>query len=93
MTITTLSSRQFNQDASKTKKATADPVFIQRRSDGFISVSDNYQELEINVLLAGRRDSLQGAVFSSSNGYVLVVDAAVAQLSAKLHVPEPRPSS
>lgn len=33
MTITTLSSRQFNQDASKAKKATlAGPVFITDRS-------------------------------------------------------------
>ena len=58
------------------------------------------QELEIGVLLAERRDPSQGAVFRAwMNGHVLpafagrvlAVDTAVAQRSARLHVPDPRP--
>lgn len=58
------------------------------------------QELEIGVLLAERRDPSQGAVFRlwlnghvipAFNGRILSVDTAVAQRSAKLHVPDPRP--
>ena len=58
------------------------------------------QELEIGVLLAERRDPAQGAVFRAwLNGHVLpaftgrilAVDTAVAQRSARLHVPDPRP--
>jgi len=58
------------------------------------------QELEIGVLLAQRRDPSQGAVFRAwldghvlpaFSGRVLVVDTAVAQRSARLHVPDPRP--
>ena len=58
------------------------------------------QELEIGVLLAERRDPSQGAVFRlwlnshvipAFNGRILDVDTAVAQRSAKLHVPDPRP--
>ena len=57
-------------------------------------------ELEIGVLLAERRDPVQGAVFRAwlNNhvlpafaGRVLPVDTAVAQRSARLHVPDPRP--
>ena len=58
------------------------------------------QELEIGVLLAQRRDPSQGAVFRAwldghvlpaFSGRILVVDTAVAQRSARLHVPDPRP--
>ena len=58
------------------------------------------QELEIGVLLAERRDPVQGAMFRtwlSSHvlpafaGRILPVDTAVALRSAKLHVPDPRP--
>ncbi len=58
------------------------------------------QELEIGVLLVERRDPTQGAVFRSwlntqvlpaFAGRILPVDTAVAQCSAKLHVPNPRP--
>ncbi len=58
------------------------------------------QELEIGVLLAERRDPSQGAVFRlwlnshvipAFNGRILDVDTAVAQRSAKLHVPDSRP--
>jgi predicted nucleic acid-binding protein len=58
------------------------------------------QELEIGVLLAERRDPSQGALFRlwlndhvipAFNGRILDVDTAVAQRSAKLHVPDPRP--
>lgn len=58
------------------------------------------QELEIGVLLAERRDPSQGAIFRAwLNGHVLpaftgrilAVDIAVAQRSARLHVPDPRP--
>ena len=58
------------------------------------------QELEIGILLAERRDPAQGAVFRAwlnshvlpaFSGRVLAVDTAVAQRSARLHVPNPRP--
>ena len=58
------------------------------------------QELEMGVLLAERRDPSQGAIFRAwlnghvllaFNGRVLPVDLAVAQRSARLHVPDPRP--
>ncbi len=58
------------------------------------------QELEIGVLQAERRDPSQGAVFRAwldgrvlpaFEGRILAVDTAVAQRSARLHVPDPRP--
>lgn len=58
------------------------------------------QELEIGVLLAQRRDPAQGAIFRiwldhhvlpAFAGRILPVDTAVAQRSAMLHVPDPRP--
>jgi predicted nucleic acid-binding protein len=68
-------------------------------TDLYLSVI-TIQELEIGVLLAERRNPSQGAVFRSwlnghvipaFNGRILVVDNAVAQRSARLHVPDPRP--
>ena len=68
-------------------------------ADLFLSVVA-IQELEIGVLLAERRDPVQGAmlrawlnghVLPAFAGRILVVDAAVAQRSARLHVPDPRP--
>ena len=58
------------------------------------------QELEIGILLVERRDHAQGAllrawlnnhVLPAFTSRVLPVDTAVAQRSAKLHVPDPRP--
>ena len=58
------------------------------------------QEIEIGVLMAERKDPVQGAllrtwltdhVLPAFNGRILAVDTAVAQRSAKLHVPDPRP--
>ena len=58
------------------------------------------QELEIGILLVERRDPAQGAllrvwmnthVLPAFSGRVLPVDIAVAQRSARLHVPNPRP--
>ena len=58
------------------------------------------QELEIGVLLVERRDPSQGAiirawmtghVLPAFAGRILAVDTAVAQRSARLHVPDPRP--
>jgi len=58
------------------------------------------RELEIGVLLAERRDTSQGAllragmnghVIPAFTGHILAVDTAVAQRSARLHVPSPRP--
>jgi toxin FitB len=58
------------------------------------------QELEIGVLLAERRDPMQGAVLRSWLNLhvipafadrILPVDTAVVQRSARLHVPDPRP--
>ena len=71
-----------------------------------IDASDLYlsaitvQELEIGILLAERRDPSQGAllrawmnshVLPAFSDRILVVDIAVAQRSARLHVPNPRP--
>jgi predicted nucleic acid-binding protein len=67
-------------------------------ADLYLSVI-TIQELEIGVLLAERRDPSQGAVFRAwlnvhvlpaFTGRILVVDTAVAQRSARLHVPDPR---
>jgi hypothetical protein len=58
------------------------------------------QELEIGVLLAERRNPSQGAVLRAwlnshvlpaFTGRILAVDTVVAQRSARLHVPDPRP--
>jgi predicted nucleic acid-binding protein len=58
------------------------------------------QELEIGVLLVERRDPAQGSILRTwLNGHVLPafhgrivdVDIAIAQRSARLNVPEPRP--
>ena len=68
-------------------------------TDLYLSVI-SIQELEIGVLLAERRDPSQGAVFRAwlnahvlpaFIGRILVIDTAVAQRSARLHVPDPRP--
>jgi predicted nucleic acid-binding protein len=68
-------------------------------ADLYLSVI-TVQELEIGVLLAERRDPPQGAVFRAwlnaqvlpaFAGRILVVDTPVAQRSARLHVPNPRP--
>jgi len=57
-------------------------------------------ELGIGILLAERRDPAQGAIFRAwldahvlpaFTGRILVVDTAVAQRSARLQVPDPRP--
>lgn len=67
--------------------------------DLYLSVM-TIHELEVGVLLAERRDPPQGAVYRAwLNGHVLTafadrilaVDAVVAQRSARLHVPNPRP--
>ena len=58
------------------------------------------QELEIGVFLAERRDPPKGAllrawlnahVLPAFDDRILAVDLAVAQRSARLHVPDPRP--
>jgi predicted nucleic acid-binding protein len=68
-------------------------------ADMYLSVI-TIQELEIGVLLAERRDPIQGAmlrtwlnnhVLPAFSNRVLPVDIAVAQRSAKLHVPDLRP--
>ena len=56
-------------------------------------------ELETGILLVERRDSAQGAILRSwlnthvlpaFSDRILVVDTAIAQRCAKLHVPDPR---
>ena len=68
-------------------------------ADLFVSAI-TIQELEIGVLLAERRDPPKGAlvrawldnhVLPAFAGRILPVDTAVAQRSARLHVPEPKP--
>lgn len=57
-------------------------------------------ELELGILLLERRDKRQGAILRAwmetrvlpeFEGRILPLDVVVAQCSAKLHVPEPRP--
>lgn len=88
----------------KVRLGKADPQFAiwadsVEAMDLYLSVI-TIQELEIGVLLAERRDPTQGAVFRqwlkahvipAFNGRILDVDTAIAQRSAKLHVPDPRP--
>lgn len=88
----------------KIRSGKAHPNFAQWAAgvetiDLFISAM-TMQELEIGVLRAERRDSAQGAilrtwlenhVLRAFNGRILPIDAAVARLSARLHVPDPRP--
>ncbi len=68
-------------------------------SDLYLSVI-SIHELELGVLLAERRDAEQGAVLRkwlndhalpAFAGRILDVDTVVAQRSAGLYVPEPRP--
>lgn len=68
-------------------------------TDLYLSVI-TIQELEIGVLLVERRDPAQGTTLRTwLNGHVLPafdsrildVDTAIAQRSARLNVPEPRP--
>ncbi|SDY39209.1 hypothetical protein SAMN05421644_15812 [Allochromatium warmingii] len=58
------------------------------------------QELEFGILRVERKDVVQGRllrvwleaqVLPTFNGRILAVDADVARLSARLHVPDPRP--
>lgn len=68
-------------------------------ADLYLSVI-SLQELEIGVLLAERKDAAQGAILRAwlqhhvvpaFEGRILLIDIAVAQRSARLHVPDPRP--
>ena len=68
-------------------------------ADLYLSVI-TIQELAMGVLLAERRDPAQGVIFRAwlnrhvlpaFAGRVLSVDLAVAQRSARLHVPDPCP--
>ena len=68
-------------------------------ADLYISVI-TVQELEIGVVLALRRDAQQGAVLRNwmdrhvlpaFENRILPVDLAVAQRSAQLNIPDPRP--
>ena len=88
----------------KARAGNADPHVVEwadrvEATDLFLSVI-TVQELEIGVLLAERRDPAQGSVLRTwlndqvlpaFSGRILAVDIAVAQRSARLHVPDPRP--
>ena len=86
----------------RSDKADANVARWAEQSDAaelFISVIV-LQELEIGVLLTERRDSAQGSilrvwlegfVLPAFSGRILPVDTAVARVSARLHVPDPRP--
>lgn len=65
----------------------------------FLSVV-TLQEIEIGVLLAERRDPAQGRLYRiwleervlpSFSDRILPVDAAIARIAARLHVPDPHP--
>lgn len=87
----------------KVRSGKADPSVAQwsysvDAADLYVSAI-TIQELEIGVLLAERRDPSKGAVLRTwldshvlpaFAGRVLPVDTAVAQRSAKLHVPAPQ---
>jgi len=88
----------------KVRSGKADP-HVAAWADG-VDAADLYLsvvavlELEIGVLLAERRDPAQGAVLRAwvndhvlpaFAGRILVVDAAVAHRSSRLHAPDPRP--
>jgi predicted nucleic acid-binding protein len=88
----------------KIRLGNADPQ-VARWADS-VNTTDLYtsaivlQELELGVLLAERRDPVQGAilrtwldshVLPAFSGRILPVDVAVAIRSASLHVPDPRP--
>lgn len=88
----------------KARAGNADPHVVEwadrvEATDLFLSVI-TVQELEIGVLLAERRDPAQGSVLRTwlndqvlpaFSGRILAVDITVAQRSARLHVPDPRP--
>jgi prevent-host-death family protein len=73
MSFTTLSSREFNQDASKAKRAaqTGSVIITDRGRPAHVLLTfENYklltrQPLRIGVLLAERRDPVQGAVLKT----------------------------
>lgn len=88
----------------KVRSGKAD-VYVSRWAES-VESADLYlsvitvQELEIGVLLAERRDVVQGAmlrawmeshVLPAFAGRILPVDTMVAIRSAQLHVPDPRP--
>jgi predicted nucleic acid-binding protein len=83
----------------KADKCVADWADSVDASDLYLSAI-TIQELEIGILLAERRDPSQGAIFRAwmnshvlpaFSGRILAVDTAVAQRSARLHVPAPKP--
>jgi len=83
----------------KANKRVARWAYSVDATDLYVSAA-TIQELEIGVLLSERRDPVQGAVFRvwlndhvlpAFAGRVLSIDTAVAQRSARLHVPDPRP--
>lgn len=85
--------------SGKADRNVADWTDRVEASDLYLSVIV-LQELEIGVLLAERRDPLQGAllrtwlnahVLPAFSDRILAIDMAVAQRSARLHVPDPRP--
>lgn len=88
----------------KVRSGKAD-VHVARWAES-VPVADLYlsvitvQELEIGILLAERRDPVQGAllrawmdahVLPAFAGRILNVDVAVSMRSARLHVPDPQP--
>ena len=88
----------------KAKSGRADPAVVRWATSVdavlmYVSVI-TAQELEIGVMLAERKDSQQGSVLRTwlesqvlpaFRERILPVDLAVAQRSARLHVPDPKP--
>jgi len=88
----------------KVRQGKADPQVVQwaqgqEATDLYLSVI-TVQELEIGVLLAERKEPVQGAqlrqwlnrqVLPAFHGRILPIDEAVALKSAALHVPDPKP--
>jgi predicted nucleic acid-binding protein len=88
----------------KVRAGKADPgvaAWAEQVEAGSLFVSAiTLHELELGVLLMGRRDATQGSllrqwleqsVLPAFTGRILAVDSAVARRGAALHVPDPRP--
>ena len=88
----------------KVRAGKADPgvaAWAEQVESGSLFVSAiTLHELELGVLLMGRRDATQGSllrqwleqsVLPAFTGRILAVDSAVARRGAALHVPDPRP--
>src|SRR5918992_563145 len=103
MAITTLSSREFNQDTSRAKQAAVKgPVFItdRGRPAHVLLTIEDYQKLAGSQnSIIDQLDAAQGAilrawmeahVLPAFDERILPIDTDVARRCAQLHVPDPK---